>query len=280
MSGLSHTPDETTLRDILLRELRQSKRLKYDLEIYDRAREGTDQHTYKFLVDSLKELLTRERKRKNRDRIARSHGDKFWCGCIQRHPAVDLAPHQEVAVAGRTVRGPDHPVGINLPGSLGRLAQKEFAMISSRKNCKRGNNCQFLHKKRSMSPKGDKPKKKINATCKFWKEGNCTRGDKCRFQHKDIEKPSTPEQLEKLKFRLPRVCAVAAPARQLQPRPSACTDQGGLQLRRWWKFDDHHTPTSMSPLLDLITSVRDEGGAYVITKFSVASVNYGIALRW
>ena len=38
MSGLSHTPDETTLRDILLRELRQSKRLKYDLEIYDRAR--------------------------------------------------------------------------------------------------------------------------------------------------------------------------------------------------------------------------------------------------
>ena len=58
--------------------------------------------------------------------------------------------------------------------------------------CKRGNNCPFLHKKRSMSPKGDKPKKKINATCKFWKEGNCTRGDKCRFQHKDIEKPSTP----------------------------------------------------------------------------------------
>ena len=77
MSGLSHAPDETTLRDILLRELRQSKRLKYDLEIYDRAREGTEQHTYRFLVDTLKELLTRERTRKNRDRIARSHGDKY-----------------------------------------------------------------------------------------------------------------------------------------------------------------------------------------------------------
>ena len=46
MSGLSHTPDETTLRDIFLRELRQSKRLKYDLEIYDRAKEGSDQHSY------------------------------------------------------------------------------------------------------------------------------------------------------------------------------------------------------------------------------------------
>ena len=49
MAGLSHTPDETTLRDILLREFWQSKRLKYDLEIYDRAREGSEQHTYKFL---------------------------------------------------------------------------------------------------------------------------------------------------------------------------------------------------------------------------------------
>ncbi|CAE7567591.1 unnamed protein product, partial [Symbiodinium necroappetens] len=32
--------NETTLRDIFLRELSQSKRLKYDLDIYDRAREG------------------------------------------------------------------------------------------------------------------------------------------------------------------------------------------------------------------------------------------------
>ena len=64
MSGLSHTPDETTLRDIFLRELRQSKRLKYDLEIYDRAKEGTDQHSYAFLKNSIKEMLVRERKRK------------------------------------------------------------------------------------------------------------------------------------------------------------------------------------------------------------------------
>ena len=32
------------------------------------------------------------------------------------------------------------------------------------------------------------------------------------------------------------------------------------------------TPTRLLPLLDLITSARDEGGAYVITKFSVVSV--------
>ena len=84
MSGLSHTPDETTLRDIFLRELRQSKRLKYDLEIYDRAKEGTDQHSYAFLKNSIKEMLVRERKRKNRDRIARSHGDKYGAAASPR----------------------------------------------------------------------------------------------------------------------------------------------------------------------------------------------------
>ena len=52
ISGLGHMPDETTLRDIFLRELRQSKKIKYDLEIYDRAKEGSEQHTYLFLKNS------------------------------------------------------------------------------------------------------------------------------------------------------------------------------------------------------------------------------------
>ncbi|CAE7685313.1 GIP [Symbiodinium necroappetens] len=84
ISGLSHMPDETTLRDIFLRELRQSKKIKYDFEIYDRAKEGSEQHTYLFLKNSIKEMLTRERKCKNRDRIARSHGDKYGAAASPR----------------------------------------------------------------------------------------------------------------------------------------------------------------------------------------------------
>ena len=191
MSGLSHTPDETTLRDILLRELRQSKRLKYDLEIYDRAREGTEQHTYRFLVDSLKELLTRETKRKNRDRIARSHGDKYGA-------AASTSPGRACSPSGKGGRGrsqrprPRSPGTGKSPGKSRTPSPKGVSYDFLKGTCKRGKNCPFFHKKRSLSPKGDKPKKKINATCKFWKEGNSSRGDKCRFQHKDIEKPSTP----------------------------------------------------------------------------------------
>ena len=46
IAGLNHQPEETTLRDILLRELRNSHKLKSDLEVYDRAKEGEEKHTY------------------------------------------------------------------------------------------------------------------------------------------------------------------------------------------------------------------------------------------
>ena len=108
--GKVSCPDETTLRDILLRELRQSERLKYDLEIYDRAREGTEQHTYRFLVDSLKEVLTRERKRKNRDRIARSHGDKYGA-------AASTSPGRTSSPSGRGGRGRSQSPRPRSPGT-------------------------------------------------------------------------------------------------------------------------------------------------------------------
>ena len=50
IAGMSHVPDEVTLRDILLREIRKSHHIKYDLQLYDRAKEGNPVHTYEFLV--------------------------------------------------------------------------------------------------------------------------------------------------------------------------------------------------------------------------------------
>ena len=146
--------------------------------IYDRAREGTDQHTYRFLVGSLKELLTRERKRKNRDRIPRSHGDKYGA-------AASTSPGRTSSPSGRGGRGRSHspkprsPSRGKSPNKSRTPSPKGVCYDFLKGTRKRGNNCPFLHKKRSLSPKGDKPKKKINATCKFWKEGNCSRGDKC-----------------------------------------------------------------------------------------------------
>ena len=48
-----------------------------NLEVYDRAKEGSEQHTYEYLVKCVRELLARDRTRKNRTAIAKAHGAKF-----------------------------------------------------------------------------------------------------------------------------------------------------------------------------------------------------------
>ena len=227
MSGLSHTPDETTLRDIFLRELRQSKRLKYDLEIYDRAKEGSDQHTYAFLKNSIREMLTRERKRKNRDRIARSHGDKYGAAASPRSTSPSHRGGRERSQSPRSPRPRSPSRGRSQSPNKSRTPSPKGVCYDFLKGtCKRGKNCPFLHKKRSLSPGGQRTPKKINKTCKFWKLGTCTKGDKCRFQHKDVETPSAPAPKSEAapaapKPGSPRANSPAPKPRGRSPRPKS-----------------------------------------------------------
>ncbi|CAE7938904.1 Pacrg, partial [Symbiodinium necroappetens] len=92
IAGLNHQPEETTLRDILLRELRNSHKLKFDLEVYDRAKEGEEKHTYGYLVKCVKELLERERTRSNRTAIARAHGARYGAPAFEEKPRAPSTP--------------------------------------------------------------------------------------------------------------------------------------------------------------------------------------------
>ena len=139
IAGLNHQPEETTLRDILLRELRNSSKLKFDLEVYDRAKEGEENHTYGYLVKCVKELLERERTRSNRTAIAKAHGARYGT------PAYDEKPK-----APTTPRGRD---------------EKKPCFAFQRGKCPRGKNCPFEHVKAEpsrgrtppKSPKGGRP---------------------------------------------------------------------------------------------------------------------------
>ena len=86
IAGMSHVPEKITLRDIFLKELRKSTKIKHDLETYERAKDGTKEHTYHWLIQSVRDLLNRERTHKNRQQIARAHGDKFGA------PAPNIPP--------------------------------------------------------------------------------------------------------------------------------------------------------------------------------------------
>ena len=190
IAGMSHIPDEVTLRDILLRQIRKSQRLKFDLERYDRAKEGTPEHSYEFLKESIRDLLTRERMRKNRDRIAKSHGDKYGAPGFKatkersgRSPGGESRRRGRSASTSRSSRSrtPSRS-SIRQPSQ-----EKQVCRDFLKGKCKRGDECKFLHRPRSKSP--NPPKKKIQATCNFWKLGKCQKGDKCRFLHKDLSKP-------------------------------------------------------------------------------------------
>ena len=47
----------TMLRDILLRQIRPSQLLKYDIEVFDRASEKAHEKSYGFLHQSMKNLI-------------------------------------------------------------------------------------------------------------------------------------------------------------------------------------------------------------------------------
>ena len=68
LAGMAVTPDDAVLRDILLRQIRPSQLLKYDIEMFDRAHEKSHEKSYSFLHQSMKNLIDRERLRENRNR--------------------------------------------------------------------------------------------------------------------------------------------------------------------------------------------------------------------
>ena len=190
IAGLNHQPEETTLRDILLRELRNSTKLKFDLEVYDRAKEGGEKHTYGYLVKCVKELLERERTRSNRTAIARAHGARYGA------PAYDEKPKTPTTPRGRE--------------------EKKPCFAFQRGRCPRGKNCPFEHVKADpsrgrtppRSPKGGRPssagsgkgsgkdKDKSKIPCIFYPKGTCKNGKNCPFLHKDAS-PSVPAKGDK-----------------------------------------------------------------------------------
>ena len=180
IAGLNHQPEETTLRDIILRQLRNSGKLKFDLEVYDRAKEGSEQHTYEYRVKCVKELLTRDRSRKNRNAIAKAHGAKFGAPA----PSEPTTPR--------------------------RRSQDKPCYAFQRGKCPRGDKCPYKHVKaeqtRGKTPprspskggkgsgKGGKGKEKKGTSkipCLFYPKGTCKNGKNCPFMHKDAS-PSVP----------------------------------------------------------------------------------------
>ena len=180
-----------------MRQLRKSHSIKYDFLIFDRAKEGTPTHTYQFLINAVKEHFTRERTRKNRDLIAKSHCAKFGA------PAYDSRRPSSGGGRGRSKspgssRSRASSLRNSRPPRRTPSPKTQLRHDFQKGSRTRGDKCKYLHKTRSRSPgrspsrapsSGRPPLKKINATCNFWKKGKCNKGSECRFLHEDKNKP-------------------------------------------------------------------------------------------
>ena len=103
LAGMKKEPEETVLRDVLLRQIRPSTLLKYDIDTYDRAKEGDPSKTYSFLAKAIRDLINRERLRENRDRIVdknqrKPNNPKDRAGL----PVVPPAKREKTPPRGRT----------------------------------------------------------------------------------------------------------------------------------------------------------------------------------
>ena len=195
IAGMPEPPHENVLRDILLRQIRTSAILRYDIDLFDRAKEGDHHRSYKFLLQSIKDLIDRERLRENRSRIAERNrlrpGDRH-----EKNAAPTVDPRRK--------RSP----------SRGRSTSREkgicWAFLEGK--CAKGKDCKFKHEKPKRDPSKkrqpsrernesrdkstDKEKKRMTkeemakTPCRYDQQGTCRRGDKCFFKHGEKAAPA------------------------------------------------------------------------------------------
>ena len=76
LSGVKKLPEESFLEPIFHRRIRKARVLQHDLNIYERALDGTPERVYRFLYDAAFRYIDRKRTDRNRERIYQSVGGR------------------------------------------------------------------------------------------------------------------------------------------------------------------------------------------------------------
>ena len=90
IAGMGNEQNEKTLEALFHRQIRKFRPLSHDLNEYERAEEGTEKHSYKFLIDASRNYL--ERKRLVHMRDAMSSNTTGRGRTPSNNPAVPGAP--------------------------------------------------------------------------------------------------------------------------------------------------------------------------------------------
>ena len=81
------TPDDSMLQALFYNQLKKSRQMQHHLNVYLSASEESADHTYTYLIESVRQYLSRARLERNRERVARQNGGR---------PAAPAAESQRV----------------------------------------------------------------------------------------------------------------------------------------------------------------------------------------
>ena len=85
------TPDDSMLEALFYNQLKKSKQMQHHLNVYLSASEESADHSYTYLIESVRQYLSRARLERNRERVARQNGGR---------PAAPAAESQRVPTFG------------------------------------------------------------------------------------------------------------------------------------------------------------------------------------
>ena len=159
LSGIPKTPEASFLEPLFHRQVKKVKALSHDINIYERALEGSKERSYSFLYDAANAHLNRKRLERNRERMARQTGS----------PAVPTAPAPKRVPKGFCISWVRN-------GSCTKGDQCKYKHQTPAKG--RGRSATPAGSRASSASPGGKPK-----ICKFYKQGRCDRGGNCNFLH-------------------------------------------------------------------------------------------------
>ena len=167
LAGIVQTPEESVLETLFYKQVKNCRAIQHDMTEYHRADEGTEKHTYNFLVSAVRRHLDRERLEANRDRVAKGLSG----GGRPSAPAVE----------GKTGF---IPKGYCVAWNKGSCTKDDCPYKHETPKPREKNRKTSKTRGRSTDRSGSpKPKGKGKKICKFWKQGRCDRGAECKFLH-------------------------------------------------------------------------------------------------
>ena len=207
LEGMVKKPETEVLQVLFYDKVREIPLLSQEIGMYDRAKEGDEQKTYKWLKDQCERVLKRRNLESNRNSIKNN--------LAPGNPPV-AAPGPKVKPKGKAKpksrpnsekpRGRDRSKSNGSRGGKPRGGRSGGSNDSNDRTCRawkktgkcpRGKECKYEHPQdkrgKSRSPSAAKKKCKNGANCQYLKEG------KCKFDHSKDGGPAAPAEKKKAK---------------------------------------------------------------------------------